>query len=62
MKHFREKLRPALAALVDNPHPKRIAVGGFTVRLGALLLDPARESLRREALPYALAACTIVTA
>jgi glucokinase len=57
-----EKLGIALAVLVDVLNPERIVVGGLAMRLGALLLDPAKESLRREALQPALAACTIVTA
>lgn len=56
------RLGDALAVLVDVLNPERIIIGGLAPRLGNLLLDPARESLEREALPSALKACTVVPA
>ena len=56
------KLGLALAILVDVLNPDRIVIGGLAMRLGDLLLDPARRSLRKEALAPALAVCTVVPA
>ena len=50
-----EKLGLALAMLVDVLNPERIAIGGMALRLGNLLLEPALEVMRREALPQILA-------
>jgi len=56
------KLGEALAILVDILNPERIVIGGLAVRLGDLLLNPARETLRREALASSATACEIVPA
>jgi glucokinase len=57
-----EKLGQALAIVVDLLNPDRIVIGGIAMRLGELILDPARRIVQREALPHAAAACQIVTA
>lgn len=57
-----KKLGLALAILVDVLNPDRIVIGGLAMRLGDLLLEPARQSLRKEALAPALAVCTVVPA
>lgn len=51
-----------LAVLVDILNPDMIVVGTLGVVLGDLLLAPAREVVRAEALPRAAAACRIVPA
>jgi glucokinase len=56
------RLGEALAVLVDVLNPERIVIGGLAMRLGDLLLEPARRSLRREALEPALRACSVVPA
>jgi glucokinase len=56
------KLGEAMAILVDILNPECIVVGGMGMRLGDLLLGPARESLRREALRPAFDACRVVPA
>ncbi|MGB8259748.1 MAG: ROK family protein [Terracidiphilus sp.] len=56
------KLGMALAILIDVLNPERIVLGGLAMRLGDLLLDPARAVLRREALAPSVAACRIVPA
>lgn len=56
------RLGEAMAILVDVLNPERIVVGGLAVRMGNLVLEPARESLRREALQPAHEACTVVPA
>jgi glucokinase len=57
-----KKLGFALAILVDILNPDRIVIGGLAMRLGDMLLEPARKVLREEALAPALAACTVVPA
>jgi glucokinase len=57
-----KKLGLALAILVDILNPDRIVIGGLAMRMGDALLEPARESMRREALAPALAVCTVVPA
>ena len=57
-----KKFGLALAVLVDVLNPERIVIGGLAMRMGDLLLNPARKSLREEALPQALAVCSIVPA
>lgn len=57
-----EKLGFALAILVDILNPERLVIGGLAMRLGDLLLGPARRALAQEALPQALAVCEIVPA
>lgn len=51
-----------LAMLVDILNPEIIVIGALAVRLGDLVLAPAREVLQREALPAAVAACRLVPA
>jgi glucokinase len=51
-----------LAILIDVLNPEVIVIGSLAVRLGELVLGPAREEVRREALPEAVAACRIVPA
>lgn len=57
-----EKTGEALAILIDLFNPDRIVIGGIAMRLGDLILAPARDAIAREALPHAAAACRIVTA
>ena len=57
-----KRLGEALAILVDIVNPERIVIGGIAMRLGDLILNPARRVLRREALPHAAAACEVVPA
>jgi glucokinase len=52
------KLGEALAILVDILNPDRIVIGGLAVRLGDLVLAPARDVVKREALD----SCQIVPA
>lgn len=56
------RLGEALAILVDILNPERIVMGGMAMRLGDLLLAPARRTLAREALPQSVAACRLVPA
>lgn len=51
-----------LAILADVLNPEVIVVGSMGVRLGEVLLGPAREAMRREALPGTYAACRVVPA
>jgi glucokinase len=51
-----------LAILLDVLNPEVIVIGSLVVRLGELLLGPAREEIQREALPAAVAACKICPA
>jgi glucokinase len=51
-----------LAILVDVLNPQVIVIGALAVRLGDLVLGPARDALAREALPAAVAACRVVPA
>jgi glucokinase len=51
-----------LAILVDILNPQVIVVGTLGVVLGELLLAPARQALRQEALPVAADACRVVPA
>lgn len=57
-----KKLGLGLAVLVDVLNPQRIVIGGLAIRLGDLLLEPARTSMCKEALQPALEACSIVPA
>lgn len=57
-----EKLGMALAILVDVLNPERIVIGGLAMRLGDLLLDPARKSLSEEALAPSLSVCKVMPA
>jgi glucokinase len=56
------RLGAVLAILVDLLNPERIVIGGLAMRLGDLLLEPARAVMRREALALAAASCEIVPA
>ena len=47
----------ALAILVDILNPERIVIGGLAMRLGNLLLEPARRTLAEEALHPSVAVC-----
>ncbi|MEF8810620.1 MAG: ROK family protein [Bacteroidales bacterium] len=51
-----------LSVLLDILNPELIVIGSMAVRLGDLLLDPAREIVKQEALPGAVSACQIVPA
>ena len=51
-----------LAILIDILNPEIIVIGSLAVRLGELVLAPAREEAQREALPDAFAACRILPA
>jgi glucokinase len=51
-----------LAVLLDVLNPEVVVIGSLAVRLGELVLAPARAELAREALPAAVAACRIVPA
>jgi glucokinase len=57
-----KKLGLALAILVDVLNPDRIVIGGLAMRLGDMLLEPARQSMLQEALAPALAVCTVAPA
>jgi glucokinase len=57
-----QKTGGAISILIDLFNPDRIVMGGIAMRLGDLVLAPAREVIGREALPHAAAACRIVTA
>lgn len=56
------RLGEALAILVDIINPQRIVLGGLALRLGDHLLNPARATLEKEALPESIADCEIVAA
>ena len=51
-----------LAVLIDILNPEMIVIGSLAVRLGELILGPAREIVQHEALPAAARACQIVPA
>ena len=57
-----ERLGEVLAILVDVLNPERIVIGGLAMRLGDLLLDPARQVMQREALDVSAGVCQIVPA
>ncbi len=57
-----ERLGEVLAILVDILNPERIVIGGLAMRLGDLLLDPARHAMKREALAPCVSVCTIIPA
>ena len=57
-----EKLGMALAILVDILNPERIVIGGLAMRLGELLLEPARRTLTAEALQPSVSVCQVVPA
>lgn len=51
-----------LSILIDLLNPEVIIVGSMAVRLGDLLLNPARKVIEKEALPEAIGVCKIVPA
>ncbi|HNW58901.1 MAG TPA: ROK family protein [bacterium] len=55
-------LGKGLALLIDLLNPELILIGSMGVRLGELLLAPARRIIAAEALPGAAAVCHIVPA
>lgn len=55
-------LGAGLAMLLDVLNPEVIVIGSLAVRLGDLVLGPAREVMAEEALPGAFAACRLVPA
>lgn len=57
-----ERLGETLAILADVLNPQRIVIGGLALRLGDALLEPAREVMRREALPQTARVCEVVPA
>jgi glucokinase len=56
------RLGETLAILVDILNPERIVIGGLAMRMGEALLAPARQVMRREALPASVAVCEVVPA
>ena len=56
------RLGSVLAILVDILNPERIVIGGLAMRLGNMLLDPARRVMQGEALSLAAATCKVVPA
>jgi glucokinase len=56
------RLGETLAILIDLFNPERIVIGGLAMRLGEMLLAPARLAVQREALPASAAICKIVPA
>ena len=57
-----KKLGEALAILIDLLNPDCIVVGGLAMRMGDVILGPAREVARRESLGPSFDACRIVAA
>lgn len=57
-----ERLGQVLAILVDILNPERIVIGGLGMRMGEMILGPAREVMAREALPAAAESCRVVPA
>jgi glucokinase len=55
-------LGKGLAILIDILNPELIVIGGMGVRLGELLLSPARKVIDEEAIPGAAKVCKIVPA
>jgi glucokinase len=55
-------LGKGLAILADVLNPQMIVIGSMAVRLGDVLLEPARRAMREEALPGAYEACRVVPA
>jgi glucokinase len=62
LKSTGRRLGALLAILVDLLNPERIVIGGLAMRLGDLLLEPARSVMQREALAPAVASCQVVPA
>jgi len=57
-----EYLGKGLGVLVDILNPEVIVIGSMAVRLGEMLLAPARRVMQQEALAGAYAACRVVPA
>jgi glucokinase len=57
-----QHLGRGLAMLIDILNPEMIVIGSLVVRLGELVLRPARAVVEREALPEAVKACRLVPA
>jgi glucokinase len=57
-----EWLGRGIAILVDILNPQLVIVGTLGILLGDILLEPARRSLKEEALPRAANVCRIVPA
>jgi len=57
-----EQLGRGIAILIDTLNPDLVVVGSMGVRLGDLLLGPARGIIREEAIPSSARACEIVPA
>jgi len=57
-----EWLGKGIAILVDTLNPELIVIGTLGIVLGDLLLEPARNVLRLEALPQAVSVCRIAPA
>ena len=55
-----EALGAGLANCVNLFSPERIAIGGGVAGAAELLLDPARASMQRRAMPAMLAHCQVV--
>lgn len=55
-------LGQGLAILADILNPEVIVIGSMAVRLGEVLLEPARRAMREEALPGTYAACRVLPA
>lgn len=62
LEELARRLGYGLAILLDVLNPEVIVIGSIAVRLGELLLGPAREEMKREALPAAVNACRVVPA
>ncbi len=56
------RLGRGLAILLDILNPEIIVIGSLAVHLGELILKPAGEEMRREALPGSVVACRVVPA
>ncbi|MGH7923310.1 MAG: ROK family protein [Candidatus Binatus sp.] len=57
-----ERLGQVLAMLVDILNPQRIVIGGIAMRIGEMILGPARDVMMREALPASAASCRVAPA
>ena len=55
-------LGQGLAILADVLNPEIIVIGSMAVRLGEILLAPARRAMKEEALPGTYVACRVVMA
>lgn len=57
-----KRLGEVLSILIDLLNPDRIVIGGLAMRLGDLLLEPARRVIKREALDLPARTCQVVPA